>query len=231
MHLFGATNDRFVVKGFRRKPHSFYNPAGVVSEKAHYLEKRTAITHQQYPRQASTSQLQLRAVTRVDAERLHTLLADPRVWAHLPRGRHHTRQQTEDLVSRYVTAWEQDHLGYWVAETLDGAFAGIGGCSRKSGPAWNLYYRFRPEFQGRGLATELALQALQAAKYVNPGLPLVALLLEHNRASEAVAKKIGLRLVWRGPAVETHEMNMTRLIYADRSLSTKTIHELRRDLA
>ncbi len=87
-----------------------------------------------------------------------------------------------------------------------------------------------PEFHGRGFATELALAGVQAAAAVDSNLPVVALLLEHHRASEAVARKLGLRRVWQGPAVEPRDLNMTRVIYADRPLSDVTIHDFLRGL-
>lgn len=172
-----------------------------------------AMKNVDYPSQAMSPRLHLRAMTSADLDRVHALLADARVWTHLPSGVHRDRKQTEDMLARYLAAWEQHGLGYWMAEMADGTFVGIGGCTRKPGPAWNLYYRFVPEFHGQGFATELALTAIEAAKTVDKDLPVVALLLEHNRASEAVAKKIGLRLAWQGPAMETGDPTMTRLIY------------------
>lgn len=141
-----------------------------------------------FPGLVQTPQFQHRAVTSRDVDRV---LADPRVLTQLPSGRHQDREVTVELIARYTVAWEHDGLDYWVTKTMDGTFAGIGGCSRKPGPAWNLHYRFRPEFHGREIARALAAEALRAADAVGP-LPVVALMLDHNGASEAVAKKIGL---------------------------------------
>jgi RimJ/RimL family protein N-acetyltransferase len=94
------------------------------------------------------------------------------------------------------------------------------------GVAWNLYYRLTPEAQGRGYATELAMSSCAAAARLRPDLPVVALLLEHNQASGAVARRCGLKLVWRGPDVGNPDRAAVRLIYADRDLIPGTIQRL-----
>lgn len=166
-----------------------------------------------------TSRLDLRAITAHDIDDLYALNSDPRVWTHLPSGVHTSRAQTAAQVARQVAAWESDGLGYWTARLADGTLAGVGGSSVRDALAWNIYYRFVPAVQGRGLATELVQAARAAALAVRPDLPVVALLLEHNLASKAVAEKSGLRLLWRGPDVGNPDAAAIRLIYADRDLA------------
>lgn len=178
------------------------------------------------PRHVSTARLDLRAVTSGDVDVVHTLNADPRVWTHLPSGVHTSRDQTAAQVARLITAWERDRLGYWTARTHDATFVGIGGCTVKDDVAWNLYYRFMPHAQGKGLASELAAAALSAAQSVRPELPVVALLLEHNGASKAVAERVGLNLVWRGPDQGNPDPDAIRLIYADRKIDSASLDRL-----
>lgn len=83
---------------------------------------------------------------------------------------------------------------------------------------WNLGYRFSPEVQGRGYATELSRRALERAALTAPERPVVAYLLEHNRASAAVALKLGLSLVARRPDEGNPDPAAVRLIFADRGL-------------
>jgi RimJ/RimL family protein N-acetyltransferase len=182
-------------------------------------------------RHLRTARLDLRAITPGDADLVYSLNADPRVWTHLPSGVHTSREETAAQVARQITAWERDGLGYWAARTQDAtlAFAGIGGCTVKADVAWNLYYRFTPEAQGKGFASELARAALSAARSVRPELPVVALLLEHNAASRAVAEKAGLNLVWRGPDRGNPDPDAVRLIYADREMDSASLGKLHAD--
>jgi RimJ/RimL family protein N-acetyltransferase len=73
---------------------------------------------------------------------------------------------------------------------------------------------------GHGYATELASEALRQAHGVDPALPVVASLLEHNTASERVAVKLGMELVHRAPDTGNPDPSAVRLVYADRPLST-----------
>jgi RimJ/RimL family protein N-acetyltransferase len=165
-----------------------------------------------------TERLELNAITEDDIDVIYALNSDQRVWAHFPSGVHTSRQRTAAQVAAQAAAWERDGLGYWTARLLQGTFAGAGGCSVSKQVAWNVYYRFKPEAQGQGFASELVRAACAAAATVRPDLPVTALLLEHNLASRAVAEKAGLQLVWRGPDAGNPDPAATRLVYADRDL-------------
>lgn len=173
-----------------------------------------------------TERLDLRAVGPDDVGVLYALNSDPRVWRHLPSGVHTDPERTMAAVASQVRAWQRDGLGYWAARTRDGVFAGVGGCAVNAEAAWNVYYRFVPEVQGRGLASELARAGIAAAREVRPDLPVTALLLEHNLASKAVAEKAGLELVWRGPAERNPDPDAVRLVYADRDVAPDVIKTL-----
>jgi len=177
-------------------------------------------------RQVRTVRLDLRAVAMSDVDLIYGLTSDPRVWTHLPSGVHTSREQAEAELARQAAAWDSDGLAQWTARLHDGTFAGIGGCSISAGTAWNVYYRFVPEVQGRGLATELVSAAQAAARQVRPDLPVTALLLEHNHASKAVAEKSGLQLIWRGPDVGNPDPDAIRLVYADRDVAPDVVHTL-----
>lgn len=174
-------------------------------------------------RRVRTDRLELRAITMEDVDVLYALNSDPRVWTHLPSGVHSGPEKTAAQITRQVEAWEQNGLGYWTAWTSDGSFAGVGGCSVNAGVAWNVYYRFAPEAQGKGFALELVRAAIPAARELRPDLPVTALLLEHNLASKSVAEKSGLDLVWRGPDEGNPDPNAVRLVYADRNLTPEVL--------
>lgn len=159
--------------------------------------------------------------TPADARDLFALQSDPRVWRHFPSGRATSHEQTRTWGLSLMADWETTGVGVWVArDAQDGRFLGYGGCTLRHGGAyWNLGYRFRPEEQGRGLATELSRAAVAAARESAAAVPVVAHLLEHNLASAAVARKLGLELAWRGPDAGNPDPDAVRLIFADRPLT------------
>jgi RimJ/RimL family protein N-acetyltransferase len=169
-------------------------------------------------RHARTARLWLDVPVDGDVDDLHAIHADPATWAHLPSGRHTTREQTLAMVARGRAQWAEHGLGYWSVRASErGSVIGRGGCAVPSGcPWWNLYYRFSPEVHGRGYATELAREAVTAARDVDPDRPVLAYLLEHNRASRRTAEKAGLGLVWRGPDLGNPDRDAVRLVLSDR---------------
>jgi RimJ/RimL family protein N-acetyltransferase len=166
----------------------------------------------------TTDRLQLDPPREADLEDLHRIYSDARTWTHLPSGRFADLATTHDALAGWLADWREHGLGAWVARE-DGAVVGHGGCAVRQGAFWNLGYRFAPEAQGRGLATELALAAVEAAREHRPELPVVAYLLENNPASAAVAEKVGLSLRHRGPDAGNPDPSAVRLVFAERALS------------
>ena len=177
-------------------------------------------------RHATTPRLRLDAVVPEDLEEHFALMSDPGTWAHLPSGRHTSREQTAAGFEHSAGHWARDGLGYWTARLRAdlpgtglraGTVVGTGGCAVRVGTAWwNLYYRFTPASWGHGLAAELVAAALDAARNVAPERPVVAYLLEHNERSRGRAERAGLSLVWRGPDAGNPDPEAVRLVYADR---------------
>ncbi|QMU97009.1 GNAT family N-acetyltransferase [Microbacterium esteraromaticum] len=171
-----------------------------------------------------TDRLRLRRPTDADFEAIHEIHADPRVWLHYPTLRHADRAPTERMFARWAAAWDEMGLGSWVVRLRDtGEVIGAGGCTMLPGEpgerVWNLGYRISADHHGHGYATELARAALAAARSVSPDTPVIAYLVEHNRASAAVAEKVGLRLVHRAPDAGNPDPEVIRLVYADRELA------------
>ena len=170
----------------------------------------------------TTARLQLDPPREADLEDLHRIYSDARTWTHLPSGRFADLATTRGALAGWLADWREHGLGAWVARE-DGIVVGHGGCAVRQGAFWNLGYRFAPEAQGRGLATELARAAVDAAREHRPELPVVAYLLENNPASAAVAGKVGLALRHRGPDAGNPDPSAVRLIYADRALSEEEL--------
>ena len=169
-----------------------------------------------------TERLQLDAPCDEDLEDLHRLYSDARTWTHLPSGRFAELSTTAAALDRWLADWREHGLGAWVVRE-GGAVVGHGGCAVRQGAFWNLGYRFAPEVQGRGLATELAGAAVEVARATRPELPVVAYLLEHNRGSAAVAEKVGLTLRHCGPDAGNPDPSAVRLVLADRELDAREL--------
>ncbi|GAA2466510.1 GNAT family N-acetyltransferase [Agromyces soli] len=171
-----------------------------------------------------TERLLLDPTTADDLAALHEIYGDARTWTHLPSGRHRDLGRTAEVLERWLDDWRSEGFGAWTIReaTAPELVIGHGGCAvrgRDAGAYWNLGYRFRPEAQGRGLATELSRAAVEAAGLRRSELPIVAYLLEHNTASARVAEKVGLTLRHRAPDAGNPDASAIRLVYADRELS------------
>lgn len=73
------------------------------------------------------------------------------------------------------------------------------------------------------LATQVAHAAVDAARERRPELPVVAYLLEHNAASAAVTRKVGLSLRHRAPDAGNPDPTAIRLVMADRELTEQEL--------
>lgn len=167
-----------------------------------------------------TFSAELHRPAETDLAELHELYGDPRVWTHLPSGRHTEVQQTRRLLDGWRRSWEEHGLGQWIIRDAgSGVLLGHGGCAVRGELLWNLGYRFAVEAQGRGLASWVGRCGLEAAGAVDASRAVVAYLLEHNRASARVAEKVGLTLQHRGPDVGSPDPEAVRQVYADRALS------------
>ncbi|QHC56908.1 GNAT family N-acetyltransferase [Rathayibacter tanaceti] len=168
----------------------------------------------------TTARLALVPPTERDLPELNELHADPRVWEHLPAGRHTSMEQTHALVDPYIAGWKSNGLDVWVARDKGtGALVGIGGPSLRGGLAWNLYYRLAPTAWGRGYAQEIIAATRTALAAMGSDLPLVAYLLENNEGSRRAAERAGLNLIWSGPDRGNPDPSAVRLVFADRPLS------------
>jgi RimJ/RimL family protein N-acetyltransferase len=166
-----------------------------------------------------TSRLVLTSPVDDDLAELFELHTDPRVWTHLPSGRHVDLEQTRTLVANYTAGWAANGLDVWVARDCEtGVLVGMGGPSLRGGRAWNIYYRLSPAVWGRGYAQEIVAAARAATVTLGRDLPHVALLLEHNEGSRRAAERAGLQLIWRGADRDNPDPSAVRRVYADRPL-------------
>jgi len=182
------------------------------------------------PFEILTDRLSLRRPEPGDLDAVFAVYSDPRVWTHFPSLRPTEPQRIAAMLERWGSSWRIHGLGSWIVRLREtGEVIGNGGVTMlgadapdagPEGPArvWNLGYRLSADHHGHGYATEVARAALEAAAQVAPDVPVIAYLVEHNRASAAVAEKVGLRLVHRAPDLGNPDPAVLRLVYADRAL-------------
>jgi RimJ/RimL family protein N-acetyltransferase len=99
---------------------------------------------------------------------------------------------TADMAER----WVRDGVGKWmVRDRSDASLIGRGGFSLvevDGEKVLELGWAVRDSRTGRGYATELGTAALHWAARYQPDLPIVAFTEVHNRASRAVAERLGM---------------------------------------
>lgn len=173
------------------------------------------------PNPLLTRRLDLRRPVPADVDGVFAITSDPRVWSHLPSGRHQTRDRTAAAVDQWMRGWDANGLDTWIVR-LKGSeeIIGYGGCDLMDVPdpgAWNLGYRLSADHHGMGYATELARTAVDAALMMRPDVPITARVLTNNPASIAVAKKASLVEAWRGPD-PVLDVDAELAVYVDRAL-------------
>lgn len=144
-----------------------------------------------------TERLIIRPFTEQDIEALYLMNSNPAMLKYIPTAAFTSHEQAEVLFHNVIQADYQQHgFGRWAVEhKADNKV--IGFCGPKFIPEFNeveIGYRYFPEYWGMGIGSEAA----QAALKVFPQFGIdktIALILEGNVASEAVAKRIGMS--WR----------------------------------
>jgi ribosomal-protein-alanine N-acetyltransferase len=103
----------------------------------------------------------------------------------------------EQLLAEDLGHWDDHGFGPWVlVERVSGAFAGRGGLAWTTVEdelAVELPWSMEPSLQGRGLASEAAMAAVERARELRIA-DVVALIIPANRPSRRVAEKTGFAL-------------------------------------
>lgn len=149
------------------------------------------------PEWQSTTRLSLRPPTAADAPDVLRILSDDSVVKYNPADRVEHLSEVEALLGRWLGHWSQHGFGNCCVfdketERLIGN-CGVRRMTVHSTPVLNLMYRFDPSAWGRGYATEAALAVLDWASRNLPGEIVLARVRPRNEASQAVARRIGLR--------------------------------------
>jgi RimJ/RimL family protein N-acetyltransferase len=179
-----------------------------------------------------TERLTLSPPTAEDVPALFAIYSDPRMWEHTPTLRHTDIETTRTMVEAWQAGWEEHGLGIWILR-LKGSpeLIGNGGCSMLHNVAWNLGGRIAVDHQARGYAGEVAREAIQRAREVQPDFPVVGYASETNSPSLSAMRKIGLELVYRGEDSGNPDESVVSVMFADRPMSSEQIAASRRRIS
>lgn len=147
----------------------------------------------------ATARLLLRAPREEDLDRLLQLHTDPAVNRFCACTTPQGREAAEAQLQAWLAHWQAQGFGHWaIAERSDPQqLIGFGGLMRRSvaGHAGlYLYYRITPQAWGRGLAAEMAQQALTLAFEQLHESAVVAAVLPSNAPTRKTLEQLGLRL-------------------------------------
>jgi RimJ/RimL family protein N-acetyltransferase len=141
--------------------------------------------------QIETERLRLRPVEHADLEPWAALLADSSATRLLHFPDPHSREHSAGLLDRTIERADGDVAMYAVLLRATGETVGFVGYAPRTldwGDELELGWSLLPAFHGRGYATE-------AARAVRPLVPgrVVSLIRVENRASQNVARRLGMR--------------------------------------
>jgi [ribosomal protein S5]-alanine N-acetyltransferase len=147
-----------------------------------------------------TARLVLRRPTAADLRWMTELHSDPANYPHAPDSAHRPAQ-ARSLSQSLLDAWENDPIGYWIAESevaIDHVpagrigMAGVRPSSLAGRACFNLYFRFVVGVRGHGFAAEACREALLAAALVDPAAPVTVRTREGNVPARRLAEALGL---------------------------------------
>lgn len=146
-----------------------------------------------------TERLSLRAPLASDLEAMYALHADPVANRFSPSGPLSSLEASEALLQTWLGHWQDKGFGYWAiaAREQPELLIGFGGVmTRTVGGVTGLYlyFRFRPQYWGQGLASEMALAALELAFGHLHAPNVLAVVLPSNTPSRKTLERIGMLL-------------------------------------
>ena len=171
----------------------------------------------------------LRRPFEADAAGVFAVHGDPSVYRYDPQETHADVAHSARFLAPILDHWAEHGFGYWAvllpagdwregvpgAHVEDGArvFAGLGGIRNHTlagRPVLNVYYRFAPAAQGRGLARIVVEQSLALAPLVAPGTDVVV----RTRPANAVARHVAERAGFIDEGLEPGTTDMQLLRYS-----------------
>jgi RimJ/RimL family protein N-acetyltransferase len=146
-----------------------------------------------------TERLILRPLDESDLDAYVELLSEPEVRAALHLPATYSRADAWRSMAQWRGQWELRGSGQWaLIECRSGAFVGRAGLHRPEVPDWpglEVGWALRRAWWGKGYATEAGRRSLAYAFEVIGADEVFSVIRPENRRSQAVARRLGLRLV------------------------------------
>lgn len=132
-----------------------------------------------------------------NANAFHALVVDPYVRRFLLDGALKDAAWSAERALDSQASFAARGVGLWLAHGAEGTVGFCGYLGRGEGPTFALHYALLEPYAGRGLATEMARAALEAAE----GLRIVADVDEQNAGSVRILEKLGFVRVSSRPGM------------------------------
>ncbi|MBR9727038.1 GNAT family N-acetyltransferase [Shewanella intestini] len=142
-----------------------------------------------------TPRLIIRPFNQTDIESLFLMNSIPEMLTYIPTKPFTELSQAQALFDDVVLAnYHEFGFGRWAVQHKQDNRV-IGFCGPKFIPEFNkveLGYRYFPQYWGQGIGSEAAQAVLDTLKPLHQLHEAIALILQGNKASEAVALKVGM---------------------------------------
>jgi RimJ/RimL family protein N-acetyltransferase len=151
-----------------------------------------------YPERTETERLVLRRWVAGDAPAMEAIWREPEVWRALQPNRSFDRDQWRSMLERHVRHWDIHGFGLWAVTTREQQepMGWIGASHPTFVPELadevEIGWTLRPALWGKGLATEGARAAIDAAFTELPPDRVISLIDPENHRSIAVASRLGM---------------------------------------
>lgn len=165
-----------------------------------------------------TERLRIRKFIPTDITQLYKLLSNSDVMRFSVAGPM-TLEQTKKFVEDTIKSYDKSQLAMWAVELKENSILiGITGfftVNTQQGLEHEIGYRFLPEYQGQGFATEAANAVKQFAFDKIKIRKFLAFIVPENVVSIKVAEKIGMRYVrdetYKGIPAQVYEVESSTL--------------------
>jgi RimJ/RimL family protein N-acetyltransferase len=170
-----------------------------------------------YPEHVETERLMLRRWIASDAPDMEAIWREPEVWRSLQPDQPFNPRQWRSMLERHLRHWDVHGFGLWAVTT--GEHPRPVGWIGASHPTFvpelaeevEIGWTLKPAIWGRGLATEGARAAVEAAFRTLPVERVISLIHPRNERSMAVAKRLGMS---RGGEVTPPDLGQPLIVYA-----------------
>lgn len=148
-----------------------------------------------------TERLILREIVEADLEGMYALDADPDVHTYLGNQPIRTREQAKHIIRHIRQQYVDNGIGRWaIIDKKTNDFIGWSGLKYETGLRsslnyYDLGYRLRKEYWGKGIATETAIESIRYG-FTKMNLKEIGAAANiHHVASNKILKKVGLKFI------------------------------------